>query len=392
MARKAKQKAKASEAPRSRAFVACHQAEAGHAGHGPVLGHPEQAERVRACGDRLRANKSLWSLLKKLPARRATDSELQLAHDESHIEGLTKLADLAATGKTQFVPAHGPMCMNGPRSEVRVDEGDSSDDTYVTSGSLEAARFAAGGILQGIDEMLMEDGLQSGLVLCRPPGHHASRARSSGFCLVNNVAIAAAYALSCEGIERVLIFDWDVHHGQGTQQIFEQSDEVLFISFHRHDGHSFYPATGSPFEIGCGHGKGLTVNVALPQGFEDLALWSACAQVLVPSTRSFKPDLILISAGFDAAAGDPLGGCSVTPQLFGLLTREILKLSTETAHGRVLLALEGGYNVDVLAECVEDVMTALVDEARAGWQRVGKRCKKCKVDLSISILIYITLF
>ena len=361
MARKAKQKAKVTVC---RAFIANHQVTEAGGCHGPVLGHPEQAERVRSSSDRLRANKGLWSSLKKLPPRRATDSELQLAHDASHIAGLEKLAHLAANaGKAQFVP-HGPMCMNGPRSEIRVEDA-SSDDTYVTAGSLEAARYAAGGMLQGIDELLDEgegEGLQRGFVLCRPPGHHASRGRSSGFCLVNNVAIAAAYALSC-GIKRVLIFDWDVHHGQGTQQIFEQSDEVLFISFHRHDGHSFYPATGSPFEAGSGRGKGFTVNVALPQGFEDLALWSACAQVLVPATRNFQPDLILVSAGFDAATGDPLGGCSVSPQLFGLITREILKLAAESANGRVLLALEGGYNVDVLAECVEDVMQALVDEA-----------------------------
>lgn len=376
MARKAKQKAKAAE-PSCRAFVACHQVSEGPSegpsDHGPVPGHPEGAKRVRSCGERLRSNKSLWSLLKKLPPRRATDSELQLVHDESHIAGLAKLASLAAkSGKPQFVP-HGPVCMNGPRQEVRVDEDVSSDDTYVTAGSLEAARYATGGVLQGIDEMLSDEGLQRGLVLCRPPGHHASRARSSGFCLVNNVAIAAQYALQHGDIQRVLIFDWDVHHGQGSQQIFDQSDDVLFVSFHRHDGHAFYPASGSPFEAGSGRGKGFTVNVALPEGFGDLALWSACAQVLVPAVRSFKPDLVLVSAGFDAAEGDPLGGCSVTPQFFGLLTQEIVKLAAESARGRVLLVLEGGYNVDVLAECVEDVMVALVEEVRTS--KVVKSCK-----------------
>lgn len=340
------------------AFLACHRQEALH---GPLPGHPEQAARVTACSERL-ANNKLWPLLKKLAPRKATDVELQAVHEKSHIEGLSKLAALAAqTGKPQFVPSHGPMGISGPSSEVRADE---TGDTYVTAESLEAARFAAGGLLQGIDETLSSEGLRTGLVLCRPPGHHASSARSSGFCLVNNVATAAAYALQFETVKRVLIFDWDVHHGQGTQQIFENSESVLFVSIHRHDGHSFYPATGSPFEAGSGRGKGLTVNVALPESFGDLAIWTACAQVLLPAARSFRPDLILVSAGFDAAAGDPIGRCDVTPRCFGLLTLELRRLAAEVSDSRIIFALEGGYNVDVLADCVEEVAMALVEATR----------------------------
>ncbi|CAE7784650.1 hda-6 [Symbiodinium sp. CCMP2592] len=332
--------------------------------HGPIPEHPECYERVEACAERLRANAAVWPLLRNLDPRRATDAEILLCHEEAHLRGLEKLAAAATrTEKPQFVPSRGPVCISGPGSDLREEGGEG--DTYVTAGTLEAARYSVGGLLEAVDEML-RDGLQCGLILCRPPGHHASKNRSSGFCLVNNIAVAAAYALRRPEVSRVLIFDWDVHHGQGTQQIFEHSSEVLFVSVHRHDGTSFYPATGVATEAGFGAGKGATVNVALPAGYGDLALWSACAQVLLPATRSFKPDLILVSAGFDAAEGDPLGGCSVAPQMFGVLTRELRRLAAETAGGRLAFALEGGYNTECLARCVEEVATALVETASVG--------------------------
>jgi len=181
---------------------------------------------------------------------------------------------------------------------------------------------------------------------------------------VNNVAVAAEYARDrYPEVERVLIFDWDVHHGQGTQQIFEQSPDVLVISVHRHDGHSFYPATGSAGEVGSGPGRGYSVNVALPAGYGGAALWTACAHVLLPAARNFQPQLILVSAGFDAAASDPLGGCFVEPRVFGALTAELRRLAAEVAEGRLILALEGGYNPEVLADCVDEVAAALVADA-----------------------------
>eukprot|EP00931_Biecheleriopsis_adriatica_P057199 TRINITY_DN33920_c0_g2_i1.p1 TRINITY_DN33920_c0_g2~~TRINITY_DN33920_c0_g2_i1.p1 ORF type:complete len:580 (-),score=124.56 TRINITY_DN33920_c0_g2_i1:27-1766(-) len=330
--------------------------------HGPLPEHPESPDRVASCIARLKGCADLWRALKKPAQRRATNAELQLCHEESHITGLQKLAELAEEdGKPHYVPAHGPVCLSGPAQEVRSD--DEGDDTYVTAGSLEAARLAVGGLLQVVDDVMSDSGLQCGLALCRPPGHHASRNRSSGFCLVNNVAVAAAYARHMyPQVRRILIFDWDVHHGQGTQQIFEQDSDVLFVSFQRHDGHTFYPATGNATEVGSGPGRGLTVNVALPEGFGDAALWAACKQVLLPASRSFRPDLILVSAGFDAARGDPIGGCIVAPKAFGLMTREMRRLAAEHAEGRVIFALEGGYNVDVLADCIEEVARALVAE------------------------------
>lgn len=235
-------------------------------------------------------------------------------------------------------------------------------DTYLTPGSLRAARAATGGLLQLVDRAFGKEGAERrGLALCRPPGHHASAAKSSGFCLVNNVAVAAAYALKRHGAARVLIFDWDVHHCNGTQAVFEDSPEVLVVSAHRHDGQKFYPATGAAKEVGLGKGKGYTVNVALSGSFGDAALWAASAEVLAPAARAFRPDLILVSAGFDAVTGDPLGGCDVAPRLFGALTREICALAEELCEGRVLFGLEGGYHLEALADCIEEVAQALLD-------------------------------
>ena len=330
----------------TRALLACHdEALSERERHGPVEGqHPEAVGRPGACLERLRGRRDLWRLLRKVPRRRATDPEILLAHDRGHLDGLRVLAEHAASdSRPRFLPTCGPVCLGGPCAEVQ--EGSEGTDTYVTAGSLEAARHAIGGLLQLVDHALSAEPESAGLALCRPPGHHASRARGSGFCLLNNVAVAASYARDRypDEVKRVLIFDWDVHHGQGTQQIFEMLPDVLVVNAHRHDGQNFYPASGSPNEVGVGPGKGYTINVALPGGYSGAALWAACEHVVLPAARAFKPDLILVSAGFDAAMGDPLGGCSVAPAAFGALATELRNLAAELCQGRLVLALEGGY-------------------------------------------------
>eukprot|EP00929_Paragymnodinium_shiwhaense_P060520 TRINITY_DN30218_c0_g1_i1.p1 TRINITY_DN30218_c0_g1~~TRINITY_DN30218_c0_g1_i1.p1 ORF type:complete len:570 (+),score=132.61 TRINITY_DN30218_c0_g1_i1:74-1783(+) len=345
-----------------------HQSNGKEAQHGPIDGHVESPDRVAAILARLRSRRDLWRTTKKVARRCAGDRELRLCHDDAHIIGLQKLANLAAAdAKTRFVPKSGPVCMAGPCCDVR-EGGSGEDDTFVTAGSFEAARLSVGGLLEIVDEVLEGDGPSCGFALCRPPGHHAARNRSSGFCLVNNVAVAAAYAKDRypQLVRKVLILDWDVHHGQGTQAIFDGSSEVLVINIHRYDGKQFYPATGGVGEVGFGSGKGYTINVPLPEGYGGLALWNACNSVVLPAARNFKPDLLLVSAGFDAAEGDPLGGCVVPPRLFGRLTLELRRLAVELGHGRVILALEGGYDTEVLANCGEEVMQALVAEVENG--------------------------
>jgi len=189
---------------------------------------------------------------------------------------------------------------------------------------------------------------------------------------VNNVALAAAYARSAHPsvVRRVLIFDWDVHHGQGTQEIFWNDCEVLFVSIHRR-GTGFYPGSGSVTEVGEGPGTGFTVNIPLPSGYGDAALWTACAEVLLPAARRFRPDLILVSAGFDAVAEDPLGGCRVSPRLFGSLAAELRHVAAELCSGRLILALEGGYEAKALRECLGEVVQALTDPEQLVGGRDG---------------------
>lgn len=344
-------------------MISFHEGNAAEERHGPAEGHPECLERVGVCVDRLRHNKPIWRSLRKAPPRQATDEEILLCHTESHLSGISSVANMASQeSKPRFLPKTGPVCMEGPCCEVR--SGSDNEDTYVTAGSLQVARLSIGGLLTLVDAAFDERECRRGFALCRPPGHHASENRSTGFCLFNNIAIAASYAQKTYSSEcsRVLIFDWDVHHAQGTQSIFEQSSSVLVVSAHRHDGRAFYPATGGANEVGFGNGKGYTVNVALPEGYGSAALWSVCEKVLVPTARKFRPDLILVSAGFDAASGDPLGGCKVQPSAFAAMTLELRRLAKELCQGRVLFALEGGYNLDVLPTCVEEVVTALVKE------------------------------
>lgn len=335
--------------------------------HGPLDQHPESPCRVETCVRRLKADKGLWHSIRKLPPRRAEDEDLQLCHDTAHLAGLQKLVDLAASDlKPRFVPAHGPLCLAGPNTEIH--EGAKGTDTFLTRGSMEAVRLSVGSLLQLVDAAFApveEDTpahlrLRTGFALCRPPGHHASSNRSQGFCVVNNVAIAASYARKWyREAKKVLIFDWDVHHGQGTQQIFEDDPDVLVINVHRQDG-NFYPNTGFASEVGFGRGRGYTVNVPLPGSYSGPALWEACATVLLPAARKFQPNLILVSAGFDAVVGDPLGGCLVEAKAFGALSTELLRLADELAEGRILFALEGGYEAEALADCVEEVCRALV--------------------------------
>jgi len=342
--------------------------------HGSAVeGHPEAVTRMHAClsGITLRGH---WDSLRSLKPRLATHKELELCHVAEHLVNL-EAAALVAMTKNQplWLPKRGIFVEDGTTVEEQLTHQQKvGRETYVTGGSMLAARTAVGGLLSLVDEAVRPGGLARGIGLCRPPGHHAGTATSEGFCLVNNVAVAAAYARAVHPavVRRVLIFDWDVHHGQGTQEIFWQDSEVLFVSVHRR-GTGFYPGSGAIDEVGEGLGTGFTVNVPLPSGYGDAALWTACAEVLLPAARRFRPDLILVSAGFDAVAEDPLGGCRVTPRLFGALAAELRHMAAELCSGRLLLALEGGYEAKALRECIGEVVQALTDPEQLVGGRDG---------------------
>jgi acetoin utilization deacetylase AcuC-like enzyme len=246
-----------------------------------------------------------------------------------------------------------------------IDEGTSylsTGDTAVSPRSWDAALHAAGGACVAVDAVLKAE-VKNAFCVLRPPGHHATPTRGMGFCVFNNVALAARYAQQHYGIGKVLIVDWDVHHGNGTQDAFYDDDSVFFFSTHQWP---WYPGTGARDETGRGAGLGTNMNRPLPAGAGRTQVMGAFERDLVPPMQRFKPELVLISAGFDSRFGDPLGAFQLTDQDFIDLTRFTLELADQYADGRVVSTLEGGYNLQGLASSVTAHCQALVDNNGAG--------------------------
>ena len=299
------------------------------AAHDPGLGHPEQPARVTAVFRKLQQTQTL-DLLKQIPARVADEDELSLAHGRDYIELVRREV---ASGSHQL----------------------STGDTEISAQSFEAATLAAGSVCSAVDAVIEREA-NNAFCLVRPPGHHASSHRGMGFCFFNNVAIAARYAQKRYGVERVVIVDWDVHHGNGTQDIFYRDGSVLFFSTHQSP---WYPGTGAADERGEGPGEGLTLNCPMPAGSGEPDMLQAFREVLLPAVRSFEPDLILISAGFDSRIHDPLGQFRLEDADFAELTRMLLDAAEKTAHGRLISVLEGGYNLSGLASAANAHIRAL---------------------------------
>jgi acetoin utilization deacetylase AcuC-like enzyme len=229
-------------------------------------------------------------------------------------------------------------------------------DTVVFPDSLGAARLAAGAAVAAVDAVTAGDA-RTAFILGRPPGHHATPDRAMGFCLLNTIAIGAAHAVA-SGVERVAILDWDVHHGNGTQDIFVEHDNIFFASTHRYDGW-FFPATGAASERGTGKGVGATLNIPLEAGGGDAEILEAFTGRILPAMASFSPDLVMISAGYDAHRVDPLGGLVVTDAGFRRLAQVVCEAAQEHAGGRMITVLEGGYHPEASARCVADTLEAL---------------------------------
>jgi acetoin utilization deacetylase AcuC-like enzyme len=281
------------------------------------MGHPESPNRLRAIMQQLEQSGTM-ARLTRIEPRMAEDEWITRVHTAAYLASLK-----------QHAPTNGRVPLD--------------PDTSMSPGSLTAAYLAAGGGLAAVDAMMAK---QVEHVFCavRPPGHHAEASRAMGFCLLNNVAIAARYAQKKHGLSRVLIVDWDVHHGNGTQHSFEDDLSVLFFSTHQYP---HYPGTGRESERGRGAGERYTINVPMEAGEGDDEYRAIFHKVLVPAADEFKPDLVIISAGFDAHKDDPLGGMELTESSFGRMT-ELVKGIAPTVS-----VLEGGYNLEALARSVE---------------------------------------
>jgi acetoin utilization deacetylase AcuC-like enzyme len=265
------------------------------------------------------------------PLRMATEDDLMLVHTREHIERIRHRCD---SDTPVFV---------GPEARA-------------SRGSWEPALFSAGGTVAAVDWVLDSQG-RNAYVLARPPGHHASRDTAMGFCLFNNVAIAARHAQRRHGMSRVAIVDWDVHHGNGTEDIFYEDGSVLYISLHQEG--LYPPGRGLTEHAGTGDGLGSTVNIPLPAGTGDAGYLAAVDQIVAPALHRFAPELILISAGQDASAADPLGRMSVTTEGFRGMTRRVLDVANQVCDGRVIAVQEGGYSVDHLPFCVMAIVEEL---------------------------------
>ena len=240
-------------------------------------------------------------------------------------------------------------------SACESNEGYLDVDTRISPESLNVARLAAGAAIAAVDTAMAEEGGRA-FGLIRPPGHHATITTAMGFCLFNNAAIGARYAQAKYGAERVLIIDWDVHHGNGTQEIFWTDPSVFYFSTHQYP---YYPGTGSKDERGGGKGEAFTLNVPLSVGTSARDHRQAFIDALHEIERRFPPDLIIISAGFDSRRGDPLGGLMLEDSDFAEMTKEVLRIAEKHGHGRVVGLLEGGYNLDLLGGSVRSHLAAL---------------------------------
>ncbi|XP_018103011.1 histone deacetylase 7 isoform X2 [Xenopus laevis] len=320
--------------------------------------HPEHAGRIQSIWSRLQ-ERGLRNHCECIRGRKATLEELQSVHTETHVLvfGTNPLNRLKLDNRKLAGIMSQRMFVILPCGGLGVD----SDTIWNELHSSNAARFAAGSVIDLAFKVASRE-LKNGFALVRPPGHHADPSTAMGFCFFNSVAIAAKQLQLRHDVRKILIVDWDVHHGNGTQRVFYTDPNVLYISLHRHDDGNFFPGSGAADEVGAGNGEGFNVNVAWTGGLEppmgDVEYLTAFRTVVMPIAHEFSPDVVLVSAGFDAAEGHPapLGGYKVTAKCFGHMTRQLMSL----AGGRVVLALEGGHDLTSICDASEACVSALL--------------------------------
>ncbi len=291
-------------------------------------GHPEQPARIAAIQREL--DRRGWLGFERLRSPAVQREVLTAVHPEAYVESIERLS---------------------ARGGGAIDL-----DTVLSAGSYDAALHAAGGAVRMV-ELLLDGEADRAFSAHRPPGHHALPRRGMGFCLFNNVAIAARFALEHRGLERVMIVDWDVHHGNGTNDVFHADPSVLFVSIHQWP---LYPGSGAASDTGEGDGEGFTVNLPVPAGTGDAEYTALIDETVVPLAREYRPQLVLVSAGFDAHRDDPLANCLVTEEGFAAMTRSLCDVA-DSVGAPLGCVLEGGYALDALGRSVAATMEALVE-------------------------------
>lgn len=310
--------------------------------HQAPNGHPERAARVEAASAALRGHATLAQaeLVKPVAVRSATVEELGRVHTEAHVARVHR--------------------------ELTGSDGWLDPDTYFSADSLQVATLAAGAACE-LALQVWRGECRAGLALVRPPGHHATADRAMGFCIFNNIAIAAR-AVQAAGAKRVAIVDWDVHHGNGTQDIFWDDPSVLYVSLHQHP---YYPGSGSPTEMGGAHALGATLNIGLPAGVGDDEYLAAFDHLVVPALAEFAPEVVFISAGFDAFVHDPIAAMQVTAAGFGAMAARLMAFAARACNGRCVAVLEGGYDLQGLELGVTQVWEAMVASVTGQAQPVA---------------------
>ena len=295
-------------------------------------GHPEHAGRIKQVWQELESS-GVLARLQPLEPKPATDAQILAVHDKQHLDMLMGLRMLDRT-----------MLLDS--------------DTYVLPETPEIARLAAGATCEAVSAV-MNGAVDNALVAVRPPGHHAVPSRAMGFCLLGNIGVAARHAQTAHDAKRVMIVDYDVHHGNGTQDMFYDDESVLFISTHQYP---FYPGSGAINDTGRGKGRGYTLNIPLGRGHGDANYARIFAEIIWPAARRFQPDLILVSAGFDAHWVDPLASMNLTLAGYAQITRELIKMAEELCGGRIVFLMEGGYDLTALSHGIRNIAHALLGE------------------------------
>jgi len=297
--------------------------------HDTGFGHPERSDRLTAVMQYLE-KQPFFEDITRISPRPAESEWIQQIHAPEYIDRA------AAACRKHY--AHLDVL-----------------DVAISPKSYDIALLAAGGALE-LGDRVMSGALDNAFGLVRPPGHHAEHEMALGFCLFNNIAILARYLQKKHGLEKILILDWDVHHGNGTQHTFEEDPSVFYVSLHQYP---FYPGTGAASETGLSRGGGATLNCPMPAGSDDADYKQAFTDRILPAVNAFKPEIVLLSAGFDAHAADPLAQINLTTGCYGWMTERMMEIADRHANGRLIAMLEGGYDLNALAQCVGTHMSVL---------------------------------